>query len=584
MTKKLNLLLTLQAIILISCNYQEPKKESTTTTEKNTLNIREIAGTMNLHPLYIMDELSGVVSTYIFQTLTSIDFKTLELSPLLAKSLPKVNQLDNGLVSYEFEIREEAMWDDNRPIDAADVDFSIKVNLLPDPNNTGNNEFLESIADFKYDSLNPKKFTITTSMDIARANYLVGDIIILPKSIYDSTNTLKTYDIHSLIDNRESNLTDTVLLRFVAHLNDSKFKSNPSYIKGSGPYQVKEIMDGQSLTLEKKKSWWGDSIQSNNTEFEVYVDIIKFHIIPDETTAISALKSGSIDLMRGVSPKEFSEMKTSQIYSKRLNFVTSPILAYYCLGLNLNNPILKMPKNRKALAYLLDVDKIIDIVAYGFGEQIIGPNALSDKKNYNTDLIPYKYNYKKAVKLLEEVGWKDSNEDGILDMEIEGINVPFELAYNYNSGNETRKRIGLIFQEEAKKAGIKINILPLEWSNYIDQLKSKNFDIAFVGKMFSPIPRNHKSTLHSESITEGSNYANYSNPEVDRLIDLINNVNSEEDRKKYNYRLQEIVHEELPYLFLYAPLERMVVNKKYSNYNLSAMRPGFWAPGFKLQK
>ena len=583
MMSKLSLSCVLIISFLCGCdsNLSNQKQESVSDT---TLDIREIAGTMNLHPLYGVDELSGILGTYIFQTLTSIDFKTLELTPLLADSLPKVEPLGNGLTNYQFTIRDEARWDNGEEIKASDVEFSIKINLLPDKSNTGFNEFYQSIVDFKVDSSDDKTLTMTSTMNFSEAKYLVGDIIILPQYLYDPNLLLTNYTIPYLNNNGLLIASDSTILNFIATLNDSKFKSNPEFIKGSGPYHIKELLEGQKITLEKKQTWWGDLIRNSNTEFEANVDIIKYHIIPDETTALSALKNGSIDLMRGISPKEFSEMKESDVYDNRLNFVTSPMMAYYSLGLNLNHPILKTKNNRKALAHLLDVQKMIDIVAYGYAEQTIGPNAKSDKHNYNFDLQPYIYSVEKAASLLKEEGWEDKDGDGVMEKVIEGINIPFELEYNYNSGNETRKKIGLIFQEDAKKAGIKIKIQPLEWSNYLDQLNNKNFEIAFVGKMFSPTPRNHKSIFHSESITEGANYTSYSNPEVDLLIDLINNSSTIKDRSTHNYKLQEILHEELPYLYLYSPLERMAINKEYSNYNLSAMRPGFWAPGFKLKK
>lgn len=577
MTKKTTTLLLAAVLLLLGCTPQPKVAEK----QKNILNIRETAGTMNLHPLIILDELSGIVSTYMFQTLTSIDFKTLEITPLLVKSAPNIYKTPNGLTHYEFTIRDEAKWDNGKAIIASDVEFSLKLNLLPDPTYNSYNAFYESIVEFRIDSLNEKKFTLISTMDQAKSTFLVGDIIILPPYVYDPSNVLNQYTIPQLTTDISQLENDSIIIEFMSSLNDVKYKSDPNFIVGSGPYQVTEIIDGQSLKLEKKQQWWGDSINSTNTEFDATIDQIQYHIIPDETTALSALKNGAIDLMRGISPKEFSEMNKSNVYTDKLNFVTSPIMAYYSLGLNQNHPILKTKNNRKALAYLLDVKKIIDIVAYGYGEQIIGPNAKADKKNYNFDLEPYSYDFHKATELLDIEGWKDSDGDGVLDKVINGVKTPFEIEYNYNSGNESRKKIGLIFQEDAKKAGIKITIKPLEWSNFLNQLNNKNFEMAFVGKIFSPVPRDHRNVFHSESIIEGLNYVSFSNKEADQLIDLINQSTTVEDRAAYNHKLQEILHEELPYLFLYAPLERMAINKQFTNYNLSPMRPGFWAPGFK---
>ncbi len=581
MTNKLSIILTLFLTHLLSCS-STPTDNEGNFINNNTLNIRELSGTINLHPLYVVDEFSGVINSYLFQTLTSIDFSTLELTPLLLSSLPEIDTSLKDTVIYHFKIRNEAKWDNGKKITSNDVVFSIKVNLLPDPGNTNHTEFLKSIVDLKIDFTNNKNFSIYSTMDFHASKYLIGDITILPKYLYDSNNVLSNYSIKFINENFESLKDDTTILKYLTEINDTKFKINPSYILGSGPYKVKEVVNGQYLTLEKKENWWADSLKYNNTELQANAEIIKYHIIPDETTALAALKNRSIDVMRGISPKEFSEMLKVESLTNRLNFVTAPILAHYCLGLNLTHPILKSNVNRRALAHLLDVKKIIDIVAYGYGEQIIGPNSKTDKDNYNFDIQPYRFDLEKAKSILYSEGWEDLDHDGIIEKMIDGINVPFEITYSYNSGNETRKKIGLIFQEDAKKVGIKINLNALEWSNYIDQLKNKNFEMAFIGKISAPIPRNHKNIFHSESITEGANYVGYSNPEVDKLIDLINFSKTKEERAIYNMKFQEIIHKDLPYLYLFAPLERMVINKKFTNYNLSAMRPGFWAPGFKL--
>ena len=125
MTNKLSIILTLFLTHLLSCS-STPTDNEGNFINNNTLNIRELSGTINLHPLYVVDEFSGVINSYLFQTLTSIDFSTLELTPLLLSSLPEIDTSLKDTVFYHFKIRNEAKWDNGKKITSNDVVFLSK--------------------------------------------------------------------------------------------------------------------------------------------------------------------------------------------------------------------------------------------------------------------------------------------------------------------------------------------------------------------------------------------------------------------------------------------------------------------------
>jgi peptide/nickel transport system substrate-binding protein len=571
------------SILLISVVFQACNTTPPPATEI-VLNIRESAGASSIHPTLYNDELSGNITTYIFQTLTVIDFNTLELSPLLADSLPKITVHENGNTSYSYRIREEAKWDNGDAITAKDAEFAIKMNLIPNPEGFLLNSFYETILNFEYHPTNPNAFTVHTTGGLVSGDFLCGDISFLPAFLYDSTGYLEHFTVKQLLSNPDSLAKDSSMVAFLNQVNNFEFKINPTFIQGSGPYALTDFNSESKFVLQKKKDWWGNHLSNTGTEFQANVDKIVIHVIPDETTALAALKNGNIDLMRGVSPKEFSSMQTNATFSEKFNFVTSEILAYYSIGLNLNHPILSNKNNRKALAHLVDVEKIIDIVAYGYGERVVGPLPLKFENQYNKNITPYPFNPEKAKELLALEGWKDLDGDGVLNQTIDGIKTNFELDYLFNSGNDSRKTIGLIMQEEAAKVGIQINLLEVEWSIFLEKSRNSDFDLCFTGKMFAPLPRNHENIFHSNAISDGSNFVGFNSLEVDVLIDSINKTYDPKIRLQLNYRFQEILHDELPYIFLYAPLERMIISNRFTNYSLSSMRPGFWAPGFKLNE
>jgi peptide/nickel transport system substrate-binding protein len=569
--------------IFIGVLFQACNTPATTSTDIE-LNIRENAGASSIHPILYNDELSGNITTYIFQTLTVIDFNTLELSPLLADSLPRITNHENGNTSYFYKIRKEAKWDNGEFITAKDAEFAIKMNLVPNPEGFLLNSFYETILNFEYHPTNPNAFTVNTTGGMVSGDFLCGDISFLPAYLYDSSSYLENFTVKQLLSNPDSLAQDSGMVAFLDQINNFEYKINPKYIQGSGPYQLTELNSESKIILKKKKNWWGNSLSNEGTEFQAHIDKINIHIIPDEITALAAVKNGNIDLMRGANPKEFSEMKSNPNFTDQFNFMTSEVLAYYSIGLNLNNPILSNINNRKALAHLIDVEKIIDIVAYGYGERVVGPLPLKFENQYNNSITPYPFSPEKAKELLISEGWKDLDDNGILNQTLNGVKSKFELDFLYNSGNDSRKTIGLIFKEEAAKVGIFINLKEVEWSIFLEKSRNSDFDLCFTGKMFAPLPRNHENIFHSNAISNGSNYIGFNSPEVDMLIDSINKTTDKKIRLALNHRFQEILHEEVPYIFLYAPLERIIISKKFTNYSLSSMRPGFWAPGFKLNE
>ena len=184
--------------------------------------------------------------------------------------------------------------------------------------------------------------------------------------------------------------------------------------------------------------------------------------------------------------------------------------------------------------------------------------------------------------MLAEAGWKDSNGDGTIDKTINGEKTEFKIDFTYNGGNDERKAVALMFQEEARKVGIEVNVVPQEWSIYLDNQKNHKFEMFYGAWISSPIPNDHKQIFHTESYNGGSNYVGFGNASSDALIDSIRIELNEPKRDAMNQRFQAILHEEVPYIFLSAPKEKIAIHKRFTNADASVMRPGFWEAGFKM--
>ena len=226
------------------------------------------------------------------------------------------------------------------------------------------------------------------------------------------------------------------------------------------------------------------------------------------------------------------------------------------------------------MAYAVDKNQIIQTLVFGLAtpvESMVGP----EKSYYNKNLEKFDFNLEKANKLLDEAGWKDTDGDGIRDNIVEGKKTKLEIEYKYNAGNETRKNIGLIYKENLKKIGIDLNIVVKEWTVFLDDLKKHDFEIYCGAWVGDPNVEDPKQIWHSESSQGGSNYVSYGDPISDKMIMDIRSELDEKKRDAIYLKFQEKVHNEIPYIFLFAPLERIAVSKRFKNANAYSVRPGY---------
>ncbi|MCB0401762.1 MAG: hypothetical protein KDD41_06740 [Flavobacteriales bacterium] len=575
------------AIALLSCG-----GGSETTHEDNSANengseiviSHELSDAQMLNPVNYSDAGAGYILKNIFYPLLSIDFKTLELVPLVAEARPEIEVTEDNKMNITYRIRKEATWDDGTPITPKDVEFTLKVIKNPKVDNVNNKPYFEFIEDMVFYDDDPQKFTFKCKDVYILAEVQSGDLPLLPRSIYDPKNLMDGYSIRELTENQEKLASDPKIIEFAEDFNSEKYQRDKNFIIGCGPYLLDDWQTGQKVVLKKKENWWGDKLKGAGEYFNINPPQIVYLTINDQTTAKEALIAGEVDVMRGIKAKDFQELLETEKFKANFKDHTPPQMAYTYLGVNVRKPMFSDKRTRQALAHLIDVDKIIDKIALGYGERAIGPIHPAKEKMYNKNLKPYDYSPEKAKALLAEAGWADTDGDGILDNTIQGEKMKFEMNYLYNQGNDTRKAVGLLFQEEARKVGIIVNVISQDWSIFLETTKTHDFDMYYGAWISTPIPNDHKQIYHTSSYNGGSNYTGFGNDETDALIDEIRVTIDEDKRAELNYKFQEILHDECSYLFLYYPLERIAIHKRFSNAETSAMRPGYQLTGFTVEK
>lgn len=547
---------------------------------KDQVIVHNLSDPEGLHPQCTSDAGATEIKRYIFQKLLDYNHKDLKLVPVLAKELPQMKQVGEGM-EITYELRPEAKWDDGSPVTAKDIEFSMKAVKNPKVDAASVRPYLDFIKDFKIDPENPRKFTLICDKTNFLWDHFTGfDVTIGPKHIYDPKGLSDKHTFAQIAKGDKSIIDSDENTAFAKEYNSTKYQRE--IIQGCGPYAFKSWETGRRITMERKENWWGDALKGVNMYYDSGPKTIIYETVNDWTTAITAMKGGKLDAAKRIPPKNWVKLPESKKFKNNYAMHSPQDMSYSYVGLHIREPKFQNKKTRQAIAHLIDVDKINETITYNLNRRIVGPISPSFPKDYASDLPLYKFDLDKAKALLKEAGWGDSNGNGLLDQELEGKLQDFHITFNYNQGNDIRKNVGLAFQETARQVGIKVEVIPMEWSVFLEKQKQHEVEMWYGGWVMDPRPSDPKQIWHTDSYNGGSNYTGFGNAETDALIESITAELDADKRSELYKKWQAILHDEVPYIFMFNQGMRLGVHKRFNNLNLSARDPGHYPGGYGL--
>ena len=560
-------------------------KNETTTTQDGTLHIAKKRDPQKLNPFVFPSPTSRDVYQYIFPQLADFDPISLKLSPVLIKQIPEEVKITEGTYSgglkFTIEILPEAKWDDGTDVTGHDLSFSIKAIKTPLVQAAGYRTQLQYLSDVVVYESNAKKVDLIFSEDYMLAQETAATLEIYPAHIYDPMGLLKNLTVASIHngyfdsdEGRKRMESDTTLKSWAEDFSGIKYCRD--VVSNCGPYMLKEWVTDQYVVLQRKENYWGKN--SKSPFLQAGPKTIIFDIIPDETAVITQLNEGNIDVATEVSGTAFEDLK-----SKDLQLFSIQLMRYYMLTLNNDRPELADKTVRNAIAHLVDVDNIIKNIEYGSGTRTIGPIHPS-KSYYNNTIEPIPYDIEKSKELLTSAGWEDTNKDGTIDKVIDNKKVEFDLDMFVSEG-KLGQQIALLLQESAAKVGIKVNIIQKPYRQIAEEnIKTRDYDMTPVVISQDLVLDDPYSRWHSDQdYPGGRNQLGYNSDEVDRITKEIQITNDPEVREKLYKEVQEILYEDQPAVFLYAPSERIAISSKW-NATTTVRRPGYLANTFTLKE
>jgi peptide/nickel transport system substrate-binding protein len=542
-----------------------------------------------LNSLTTEDASALQVTTQMFQSLLEYDPQTLELTPLLAKSRPTIAVLDTGRFkggsSYTYELRDEATWKDGSPVMATDVAFTLKAVLNKKSGANNLRSTIDFVKDIVIDATNPRKFTVFSDKRYILAESNSGTLPIFPEKFYDTEGLLKNISVADLSKSLKDStikLDVVSLAKFGMNLQQAKFSRDPVAITGSGAYELLEWKSAERIVVKKKANWWGDKLAATTPILTNLPDRIFFKIVTDEVATTALVKDGQFDIAARLPAKQFVDMQNDPKLKNIYTFVTAPTNNLAYLGFNCKDPKLNDRRTRRAIAHLIKPDYLIQVIMNGFADPCAS-TFLPTKSYFDKTIKSPEYSVEKAKILLAEAGWKDTNGDSTIDKRINGKQTELVIRFCY-AATPPGKNTGLILQDEAKKAGIKVELLPIEAKAFLDALKKRDFDMFLSQMGMAASLDDPKEMWASTSNTpDGGNRVQFENKQVDVLIDQIRGELDPTKRDVLYKKFQQIIAEEQPAVFLFATKDRIVLNKRFDAMP-SLRRPGYVLGQFKMKK
>jgi len=558
-------------------------------TQPFTLNIRMEAPATTLNPYLPSPGYSRYVALRIFQTLGDIDPYSLELKPLLAKSIPELHRVTDGPhkgeLACDFEINEAAVWDNGTPVTARDVEFSLKIIFHPGLQTQAFRGFFEYLKSIETNPSNPRKFTCYFSQYYMLALEGLCGVPIYPAYHYDAPNNLANIPLTDFMDTARVKQVaqNPVAQAFAAEFNQAKYKVDPAFIVGSGPYKL-EVMNGeQGLSLVKKQNWWGDRAATESPMLAAYPARIQYFVVQDETAVENMLRKGELDLAVDISPTNFFRMKQDAELAANYDFETRWTTRYNRWVFNLNNPKFQDEKVRHALAQMVDYDDFIKNIQLGLAKRVVGP--VNPRKWYYAKDVPlYNYNIEEAKRLLAEAGWTDTNNDGTVDKVINGQRTEMVIQMFAPPTPKVPELVAASIAQSAAKAGVKVVVIPMSIKEIGEKTRAGQFESATYGAAQNPGFAEMYQNYHSASLSSlgGDNRGGFADTTFDRLVTFIRTTEDTAARTRAYIEAQRVLRERSPEMFLYSSDYRFIVAKKYA-YVISSNRPGYYEQMFRLK-
>ena len=408
-----------------------------------------------------------------------------------------------------YRLNPEARWSDGEPVTADDYVFAVqfmrsKEIIAP----WYNNYYTDRIRDVKkYDD-----YTIgiqgadAKSEDELHSNYSIGP---QPKHFHQlSNNWVKEYN----------------------------WKPQPT----TGPYHIGEVSKGKYIDLVRTEDWWGDDLRYFRNRFNP--TRIRIRVLRDDNAAWQHFLKGELDTFGLVLPEYWHDKAKGEPFDKGYihkywyyNQLPVPSAGMY---LNTAKALLDEKPIREGLAHAMNIERVISTILRSDYERL--PTFQLGFGEYdNKNIRPREFDLDQADRFFDQAGFDRRGQDGIRVRD--GVRLAFRVTYG--SPQHTERLV--VLKEEAKKAGVELQLQLKDSASSFKEMLEKNHEIAWLTWNSSGISPRYWEHFHSvnANVTQTNNVTNHANPVMDELIMEFRASSDRIKRIRLAHTLEQMVHD-----------------------------------------
>ncbi|HLZ32315.1 MAG TPA: ABC transporter substrate-binding protein [Chloroflexota bacterium] len=311
---------------------------------------------------------------------------------------------------------------------------------------------------------------------------------------------------------------------------------------GSGPYKFTSWQPDNQIVLDRNPDYWGKD--ADGTQLP-YMDKITIKPFPDENVQLTNVKTGDADVLVGPPPyKDVEDLRKAT----DLNVKEIPGLGFQFIFFNTEKEPFNNPAVRRAIAYAMDREQIRQAVYFGLGAALQLPVPAVIPWAYAKDNLPYTTrDVAKAKQELQSAGLSD-------------VSFTFQIS----NASPQLQQIAELTQNQLKDVGINMEIQLLEFATIVQNGNTGEYQALSLGWSGSVDPDgNLYPLLYTKA---GFNFAKYSNPDFDKLLDA-GRTNLEQAQRGQAYLdAQKILLQDQPMLVFYSNPQISVTRKEIQNY------------------